>query len=209
MLVYNGLDGGGLNDRVEVGIELCDLNNVCCDGFSRRWRLINGVRKQRLVELFEKVSEVLHVPGSVLIYSEVIGLLVGEDKSLEELILEISRSGEVLACGSNLWFETYQIKFKTLTIDNSLHHVGKVGLATAGEEDGKSIFLLHAQFHELNLVSGQLLQSMLGRGISTIFSFHQPSQALLSSCSNPPPVALKMLGSCHHPPLAKHSIDCR
>lgn len=50
--------------------------------------------------------------------------------------------------------------------------------------------------------------SILNRTKSTIFSFQLPAQPRASSVSNPSPVAARMSGLCHHPPVVMKSCAC-
>ncbi len=109
------------------------------------------MREQRFIEPLEILAEMFDVLGSVFIYSNLICLLVGEDKVFEKLILEVRRGGEVLAIRSDLWFQAYKIKVEFSAIDDALQNVGKVGLATTSKEDGQGIFLFDAELHELDL----------------------------------------------------------
>ena len=151
VLVYDCLNGGRFDDWIEVRIELCDLDDICCNGLAGRRRLIDGMREQRLIELLEVLSEVLHVFGPIFVYPNLVRMLICEDEILEELVLKLCRGDEVLSIRSNFWFQTYQVEVETLAVHNTLHYICEIGLATTREEDREGIFLLDAQLDELDL----------------------------------------------------------
>lgn len=146
VLINHVLDLGNLDDRIQVGRQVSDLNDL-----GKRQGASRGIGTVcALVVVVQELAKTLDVFRPVLIYANLVGVLVRLHQSAQKDLFEVHGTVEPLATGSHSGLQGDHVEVEVSGCGDPLDELAKARLGPSGEKHTEGIFLFDTKLDEVD-----------------------------------------------------------